>query len=89
MIIAWAKKVDQAFLARVVGICNQLNIHPSDLMTCMAFETARTFSPSIRNAAGSSAVGLIQFMPSTAAAMGTTTEALMRMAPLTQLEFVS
>lgn len=40
-------------------------------MAAMAFESGETFSPSIKNAAGSGAVGLIQFMPSTAKALGT------------------
>jgi hypothetical protein len=54
----------------------------------MAFESAETFSPSVLNGAGSGAVGLIQFMPSTAAALGTSTEALAKMTAENQLDFV-
>ena len=38
-------------------------------MAVMSFETGGTFDPGIRNAAGSGATGLIQFMPSTAAGL--------------------
>ena len=86
--IAWGKKVSPEFAARVVMIAGELGIHPNHLMACMAFETGRSFSPSIRNAAGSGAVGLIQFMPSTARRLGTTTEALARMSAVEQLEYV-
>lgn len=55
----------------------------------MAFETGETFRADIHNAAGSGAVGLIQFMPSTAAALGTTTSHLAMMPPEDQLSYVS
>lgn len=54
----------------------------------MAFETGGTFSPSIKNAAGSGAVGLIQFMPKTAKALGTTSEKLEKMSAIEQLDYV-
>jgi len=85
MRIAWGRKVSKGFLKTVVRICRNLGIDPSFLMSCIAFETAETFSSSIKNAAGSGAVGLIQFMPSTAAALGTTTEILASMEPEDQL----
>lgn len=44
----------------------KLGMHPDWLATVISFETAGTFSPSIENAAGSGAFGLIQFMPNTA-----------------------
>jgi hypothetical protein len=50
-------------------------------------ETAKTFSPAIRNPT-SSAVGLIQFMSSTAAELGTTTDALAAMSAEEQLGWV-
>lgn len=67
MRIAWSKKVTNEFLHKVLSICDALGIEPDYLMSCMAFESAETFSPSIKNAAGSGAVGLIQFMPKTCA----------------------
>ena len=54
----------------------------------MAFESGETFSPSIRNAAGSGATGLIQFMPSTATWLGTSTEELAKMTDVDQLKYV-
>lgn len=57
-------------------------------MSCMAFETGETFSPSIKNAAGSGATGLIQFMPRTARGLGTTTEELAKMTAEKQLDYV-
>lgn len=57
-------------------------------MAAIAFETGTTFSPSIENAAGSGAVGLIQFMPTTATNLGTTSKALKDMTAEHQLDFV-
>lgn len=68
--IAWGAKVSDLFLEKVIAIAVKLGLPsdtgPSDLMACMAWESGETFSPSIRNGAGSGATGLIQFMPSTA-----------------------
>jgi hypothetical protein len=88
MKLAWGNKVSQVFCDRVLWMANDLHCDPSHLMACMAFETGRTFSASIRNAGGSGAVGLIQFMPQTAAGLGTTTEALAAMSAEDQLRFV-
>lgn len=88
MKLAWGKKVSRVFCDRVIWIGQDLEVDPGFLMGCMAFETGRTFSASIKNAAGSGAVGLIQFMPQTAAGLGTTTEALARMTAEDQLRFV-
>ena len=88
MNIAWGHSVSPEFKTRVVELATELGCDPSHLMACMAFESGGTFSPSVRNAAGSGAVGLIQFMPSTAQALGTTTEALARMSAVRQLDVV-
>lgn len=86
--LAWGHKVSQAFRDRLFEICQILGVEPDYLMACMAFESAETFSPSIRNAAGSGATGLIQFMPSTAEGLGTTTAALATLTAEQQLEWV-
>lgn len=86
--LAWGGRVSPAFRDSVRRIGARLGISPDYLMACMAFETGRTFSPAIRNAAGSGAVGLIQFMPSTAAALGTSVEALAAMSAVQQLVMV-
>ena len=66
MKLAWGKKVDSTFRDKVFAICDGFKwnraTHASWLMSCMAFESGETFSPSVRNAAGSGATGLIQFM---------------------------
>ncbi|BDU36673.1 transglycosylase SLT domain-containing protein [Vibrio nigripulchritudo] len=86
--IAWGAKVSPDFKNKVVLVCKELGINPDFLMACMAFETGETFSPKIKNAAGSGATGLIQFMPSTAKGLGTTTEKLAKMTPVKQLDYV-
>lgn len=86
--IAWGAKVSAAFRQRVIEIGTLLGTNPDYLMACMAFESGETFSPSIRNAAGSGAVGLIQFMKSTAANLGTSTDLLAAMSAEDQLHYV-
>jgi peptidoglycan hydrolase-like protein with peptidoglycan-binding domain len=78
----------QAFRDKVVQIAGRLDTNPNFLMAVMSFETGGTFSPSIPNAAGSGAVGLIQFMPATAVGLGTTTQELVAMTAEVQLDFV-
>lgn len=88
MKLAWGNRVSAAFRARVITISTTLGLDPSDLMSCIAFETGESFRPDILNAAGSGAVGLIQFMPQTAASLGTTTSALAAMTAEQQLDYV-
>lgn len=90
-IIAWGKKVERTFVNKILDICKDFewdDDHASYLMSCIAFESAETFSPTIRNAAGSGAIGLIQFMPATALILGTTTTDLAKMTAVEQLDFV-
>ncbi|KVA24941.1 hypothetical protein WI44_03600 [Burkholderia cepacia] len=86
--IAWGKRVGEEFKAKVMEISEDLRVDPDYLMSCMAFETGETFRPDIRNAAGSGATGLVQFMPSTAVGLGTTTDKLSKMTAVEQLEYV-
>ena len=89
--LAWGSKVDANFRAKILTICEEFNwspLHANWLMACMAFESAETFSPTIKNAAGSGAIGLIQFMPATARGLGTTTERLAQLSALDQLNYV-
>ena len=88
MSIAWGAKVSADFRARIIAIAQFLNVEVDFLMACMAFESGESFSASIHNAAGSGAVGLIQFMPQTAAALGTTTEDLAQKTAEDQLDDV-
>lgn len=89
--LAWGNRVDADFRDRVFDIIADFEWGfdaASWLMTCMAFETGGTFSPSIKNAAGSGATGLIQFMPATARSMNTTTDNLAQLTALHQLHYV-
>ena len=86
--LAWGSKVSPAFRERLQSIAQELGLDASWLMAVMAFESGGTFNPSIKNAAGSGAVGLIQFMPQTAQLLGTTTEDLAKMTAEEQLEVV-
>jgi hypothetical protein len=76
------------FRVKVAGVVARLGMQPDDLLRIMSFETGGTFDPSVKNRAGSGATGLIQFMPETAKALGTTTDELARMTPEQQLEYV-
>jgi hypothetical protein len=86
--LCWGAKVSDVFRKRVRWIASTLQLDADDLMACMAWESGRSFSPSKRNLAGSGATGLIQFMPSTAKSLGTTTDALAAMSAEDQLNFV-
>lgn len=88
MKLAWGARVSPLFRQKVLAIANALDCDASSLMACMAFETGQTFRADVRNAAGSGATGLIQFMPSTAIRMGTTVDALARKTPEEQLDDV-
>lgn len=89
--MAWGAKVSPEFRARVEKLCREYrwnDDNKSFLMSCMAFESGETFSPSVKNAAGSGATGLIQFMPSTALSLGTTVAKLAEMTAVEQLDYV-
>jgi hypothetical protein len=57
------------------------------LAAVVAFATGGTFNPSVTSKL-SGAVGLIQFLPSTAKSLGTTTKALRHMGAVEQLDYV-
>lgn len=78
--------VTPAFISKVEAMAQRLGTQPEYLLAVMSFESG--FSPGIRNHAGSGATGLIQFMPGTAAELGTTTDALARMSAVDQLDYV-
>jgi hypothetical protein len=86
--LAWGAKVSAEFRDRVFAIARDLRVDPNYLMAAMAWESAETFRPDIKNMAGSGATGLIQFMPSTAKGLGTTTAKLARMTAVEQLGYV-
>ena len=86
--LAWGARVSPAFRTKVRAIAKALDVDASWLTACIAWESGETFSATILNKAGSGAVGLIQFMPAVAKALGTTTLALSRMTAEQQLDWV-
>jgi len=92
--MATAQQIKEAYpnaapIARdIVDLANKLEMPSAGwLANLMNFETGGTFSPSIRNR-HSGATGLIQFMPSTARGMGTTTDELAQMSAKQQMKYV-
>ncbi len=80
------KENKEAFLKKVEDVAYFLGVNPNWLMFVMWFETAHTLNSKIRNGIG--ATGLIQFMPSTAEGLGTTTDKLRAMSNVEQLVYV-
>ncbi len=78
--------VSSQFLSGVESLASRLGTKPEYLLSVMSFETGDTFDPAKTNGIG--ATGLIQFLPSTARGLGTTTAALSRMTPTEQLKYV-
>lgn len=87
-LLAWGSKVSQTFRERVRWIATDLKMDANYIMACMAWETGEKFTADVKNMAGSGATGLIQFMPTTALEIGTTTAALAKMTAENQLNFV-
>ncbi len=73
------------FTEKVNNICTELRIEANWLMFVMWFESR--LNPQAVNPI-SGATGLIQFMPSTARGLGTTTAVLKRMNNVQQLDYV-
>ncbi len=86
--IAWGAKIEASFKLKLLQIADFLQAPADFLMAAMAFESGQSFSPSMKNAAGSGAIGLIQFMPPVAKALGTSTEQLAEMTATEQLDYV-
>ena len=72
-------------VAAVIAVANRLGTDPGALANLIAFESG--WNPAAVNPR-SGATGLIQFMPTTAASLGTTTEALKGMSARQQMRFV-
>lgn len=73
------------FTEKVNSICAELRIEANWLMFVMWFESR--LNPQAVNPI-SGATGLIQFMPSTARSLGTTTDVLKHMSNVQQLDYV-
>lgn len=86
MELLFREKVSQEFADKVITVSNNLGIDPNWLMAIINFESAGTFSSSIKNKYGY--VGLIQFGKVAAERMGTTTTELQQMSAVEQLDYV-
>lgn len=75
----------EAFLTKVKSIAAKLFIDPEWLMAVMYLESGIN-SKAVNSNGG--ATGLIQFMPSTASSLGTSTAALYNMTNVQQLDYV-
>lgn len=80
------RHVSGEFLRGVESMAKRLGTRPEYLLGVMSFESGGTFNPGIRNGIG--ATGLIQFLPSTARGLGTTTDKLAKMSSVEQLKYV-
>lgn len=78
--------VTPEFIKGVEAMAGRLGAKPEHILAAMSFETGGTFDPKITNSIG--ATGLIQFLPSTAEELGTTTGQLRNMSAVEQLPFV-
>ena len=88
MTLLWLNLVKEnasAFSTKVLSIAQNLGIDPNWLMHVMYSESG--LNHRIVNPMGG-ATGLIQFMPSTAKGLGTTTSALSNMSNVEQLDWV-
>jgi hypothetical protein len=89
--LVWGKKFTpqsdyKAFKDKVVSVSADLGINPDWLMAVMYAESS--LNPARPNPK-SGAIGLIQFMPETAAGLGTSTDALRSMSAVQQMDYVS
>jgi len=75
---------DPDFKKKLEKVANALGVRSSDLIAIMKQESG--INPQARNPSG--ATGLIQFMPKTAIALGTTTDDLYKMDGVQQLDYV-
>ena len=80
----WRAKKSAEFLNKTVAIAKDLGANPNHLMAIMQFESGLKANEVNRF---SGATGLIQFMPSTARGLGTSTSALLAMSEIQQLDY--
>lgn len=80
------KENKEAFIDKVIEVASFLGVKPEHLMFLMWFETGHTLDHRIQNKIG--ATGLIQFLPSTARFLGTSTDELKAMSNVEQMEYV-
>lgn len=85
--MAWGRRVSVDFKRKLVALAARIGVQVDYLMAAMAFETGARFTPDVQNPK-TRATGLIQFMPATAKALGTSIDALAAMTAEAQLDYV-
>lgn len=85
--MAWGRRVSTDFKRKLVALAARIGVQVDYLMAAMAFETGARFTPDVQNPK-TRATGLIQFMPATAKALGTSIDALAAMTAEAQLDYV-
>lgn len=83
--IVAAYRIDSALASKIVSVAHALQIDPAWLANVINFESG--FRSTVRNPI-SGATGLIQFMPSTAKRLGTTTDHLASLSAVQQMDWV-
>ena len=78
-------KLGEGFCAKLEQVAKNINCDPADLIGMMQSESG--INPSAYNSNGG-AIGLIQFMPATARSLGTSTQELLNMSAIEQLDYV-
>ncbi len=74
-----------AFISKLKAVASRLGFNPNWIMLVMKLESG--FNPKAYNPMGGAA-GLIQFMPFVAKSLGTTTQAILKMSNVEQLDYV-
>lgn len=77
---------EPGFARAVTDMAARLNLEVDPILAVMSYESGGTFDPAVTNSIG--AVGLIQFIPSTAQGLGTSTSELRNMTAIEQLAYV-
>ncbi len=85
LVSALDSQLGAGFCKKLEQVAKNINCDPKDLLGMMQSESG--INPAAYNNNGG-ATGLIQFMPSTAKSLGTTTQALLNMSAVEQLDYV-
>lgn len=85
VVSALDSKLGSGFSEKLEGICERLQCEPEALLGLMYSESGLT-TTAVNSSSG--ATGLIQWLPSTAKSLGTTTSALRQMSGVQQLDYV-
>ena len=79
-------KLEPEFIKELEAIARRMKTRPEWVLALMGFETGGTYEPCKKNFVD--ATGLIQFIPSTARGLGTSTAQLCNMSRIEQLKWV-